>query len=79
MAHLSTSTGTDMLLPCPLMTQQVNFVDLRPIPADVKPLSRDQFAVLLSCLVNSPALNASDLSAAVDDVAVETKVNVMGR
>eukprot|EP00878_Enallax_costatus_P003299 GHUV01003504.1.p2 GENE.GHUV01003504.1~~GHUV01003504.1.p2 ORF type:complete len:495 (+),score=107.38 GHUV01003504.1:198-1682(+) len=58
---------------------KVSFVDLKPIPGDAKPLSPEAFAVLVGVLVASRHLNANTLAAAVDDVDVATKVNIVGR
>lgn len=40
---------------------RINFVDLRPVPWDKRPLSRSQFLVLLSYLVNTSHLDAKTL------------------
>jgi hypothetical protein len=54
-------------------------VDLRPLPNGAAPLSTEAFRVLLSLLLGTEKLQAAQLTQAVDDVTLGTKVGVVSR
>ena len=58
---------------------QLYFVDVSPIPSTAKPLSKNQFHVLLSHLINDAALDIYKLEEHVDDPTLEIKCAVVGR
>ena len=58
---------------------QLYFVDVSPIPSTAKPLSKNQFHVLLSHLINDAALDIYRLEEHIDDPTLEAKCAVVGR
>jgi len=58
---------------------QLYFVDVSPIPSTAKPLSKNQFHVLLSHLINDAALDIYEMEEHIDDPTLEAKCAAVGR
>ncbi|GBF91729.1 hypothetical protein Rsub_04033 [Raphidocelis subcapitata] len=57
----------------------LSFTDLRAIPDNARPLSKEQFAVLVARLVGDPSLDADELAASVDAAGLAAKAAAVGR